>query len=215
MNLSVIKYLIIILFFLLSACETSCQSNDVKYKANERYGQQNDSMIQVVRSGDVILRRGRDEISQIFGRLNMRNQQYTHCGIAQCSDSGVYVYHIISSANNKDGKIIYEPIHSFIHPRANAAWAAVRYDFNASQISDLLNQIRGYDSSNVVFDLQFDLATSDKLYCSEMLYKAFLFVTKDSSMIEPTIANTGKMYIAIDNLYEHKHCKTIGEIAYK
>lgn len=214
MNLSVFKYSLSTLFFFLLACDTSRQKNYVKYKTNESYNQANESMIQKIQSGDVILRQGKDELSQLFARLNKRHQQYSHCGIALQTDSGTFVYHIISTAQNIEGKILCEPVSTFIQPRTNAAWAIVRYDLNVNQVSDLLYQISGYAAKGVVFDKQFDLATNDKLYCSEMLYKAILLAKQDSTIIKPTTSNTGKIYIAIDNLYEHKHCKTIGEIAY-
>ncbi len=48
-----------------------------------------------------------------------------------------------------------------------------------------------------------------------MIYKAFVLASKDSLLILPTLTQTGKKYIAVDNLFGHKHCKTIGEITYK
>lgn len=214
MNSSILKYSISALFFFFLACDTSRQENIVTIKTNESHIHANDSCIQKIQSGDIVLRKGNDELSELFARLNKRNQHYSHCGMAQYTDSGVYVYHIISSSQNIEGKVLYEPISTFIQPRTNAAWAIVRYDLNENQISDMLQKIRAYAAEAVVFDKQFDLATNDKMYCSEMLYKALVFAKQDSMVIEPTISNTGKQYIAIDNLFEHKHCKTIGEIAY-
>lgn len=214
MNSSIFKYSLSSLFFFFLACDTSRQENIVKHKTNESHSHANDSCIQKIQNGDIILRKGNDELSQLFARLNKRNQRYSHCGIAHCTDSGVYVYNVISTAQNIEGKVLYEPISTFIQPRTNAAWAIVRYDLNEFQIAHLLQKIKVYAAEGVVFDKQFDLATNDKMYCSEMLYKAIIFTKQDSMFIEPTISNSGKMYIAIDNLFEHKHCKTIGEIAY-
>lgn len=174
----------------------------------------NDSAIKGIQTGDLILRRGKDQVSDFFARLNTRNQKYSHCGVAQRTDSGLFVYHIIASVNNLDGRILREPIQSFIHSKGNTAWAMIRYDFDSIKKAQLVSKIQVYARQKITFDQQFDLQSDDKMYCSEMLYKALVFASKDSLMIPITIASSGKKYIAIDNLFEHKNCKTIGEIAY-
>lgn len=175
----------------------------------------NDSAIKGIQTGDLILRRGKDQVSDFFARLNTRNQKYSHCGIAVQTDSGLFVYHILATVNHLEGQILYEPIHSFIRPKINAGWAIIRYDLDSTQQAQLVAKIQAYARQKITFDQQFDLQSDDKMYCSEMLYKALLFASKDSLRLPITIASSGKKYIAIDNLFEHKNCKTIGEIAYK
>lgn len=201
------RYCLFCLLFIACACKE-------KQPEQKVVGVNIDSAIKGIQTGDLILRRGKDQVSDFFARLNIRNQKYSHCGVAQRTDSGLFVYHIIASINNLDGRILREPIHSFIHPKINAAWAIIRYDFDSTKQAQLVDKIQGYAQQKITFDQQFDLKTDDKMYCSEMLYKALVFASKDSLMIPITIASSGKKYIAIDNLFEHKNCKTIGEIAY-
>jgi hypothetical protein len=199
------------IFSLIIAC-TQVQTQGVPIA---QYSKVNDSAIQLIRNGDLILRTGKDQLSQLFKNLNTRNKTYSHCGIAMLSDSGILVCHIIGTTQNTDGRIVYEPIDTFIQSKGNSAWAIIRYDFDSVTQQELIQKIDFFARQNISFDTHFDLATDDKMYCSEMVYKALLTATKNKELLETTIAQSGKKYVAIDNLFEHKHCKTICEIAYK
>lgn len=168
----------------------------------------------MVRTGDFIFRCGKDEVSQLFTRLNKNNQNYSHCGIAISTDSGLYVCHIIGGSDNPDGHIRLEKMQDFIDQAKNERWAIVRYQLTESENSMFLKQLEFFRMRNVSFDTQFDLATDDRMYCSELLYKSLILATKNSGFIAFTQTLSGKRYIAIDNLFQNKHCKTICEIAY-
>jgi uncharacterized membrane protein YhiD involved in acid resistance len=202
------RYCLFCLLFIVCACNEKQPKQKIVLA-------QNDSAIKGIQTGDLILRRGRDQVSDFFARLNTRNQTYSHCGLAVQTDSGVYVYHIMATLNHIEGQILCEPIDSFIDSKINSRWAIIRYNLDSIKQSHLLAKVQDYITQKITFDQQFNLQSDDKMYCSEMLYKAFLFASKDAQIIPITIAHSGKKYIAIDNLFEHKHCKTIGEIAYK
>lgn len=202
------RYCLFCLLFIACACKEKQLEQKVVVVNN-------DSAIKGIQTGDLILRRGKDQVSDFFARLNTRNQKYSHCGLAVQTDSGLFVYHILATVNHLEGQILSEPIHSFIRPKINAGWAIIRYDFDSTKKAKLVAKIQDYTRQKITFDQQFDLQSDDKMYCSEMLYKALLFASKDSLRLPITIASSGKKYIAIDNLFEHKNCKTIGEIAYK
>lgn len=208
-----------IVLFCCSLLACNNHFNTPKDKTPKRhlknYSIDNDSAINLIQSGDIVLRKGRDQLSQIFASLNTHNQQYSHCGLAQRTDSGLYIYHIILSEHNPEGKVMFESVNSFINPTINAKWAIVRYQLNSQQISDLLQQVKNYAADGLTFDKQFDLATDDKMYCTEMLYKALVSTTKDTLLIAPTISISGRKYIAVDNLFGNNSSKTIGEITYK
>jgi hypothetical protein len=201
----------IVILVLLSLL-VSCNEQDIR-KQTPAIGI--DSMVALIRPGDLILRAGRDEVSQLFKRLNTRNQTYSHCGMAVADDSGIAVIHLISTAKNPSGAIIKEPLKLFVQPKSNSGWAIVRYDVDNRAKQNLIKVIEVFYRKSISFDHDFDLATDDKMYCTEMIYKAFILATKDSLLILPTLTQTGKKYIAVDNLFGHKHCKTIGEITYK
>lgn len=207
-NQRLMRIVILVLLCLFAAC----REPEIRNRVNH---EEMDSISVLIQSGDIILRAGKDELSQLFKRLNTHNQTYSHCGMALADSSGVSVIHLIGSVNNPSGKIIKEPLMSFVQAESNSSWAIIRYDLDSISKQNFILAIRRFMDKPIVFDHQFDLATDDKMYCSEMLYKALLIAAKDSSLIPLTLTKTGKKYVAIDNLFEHKHCKTIGEIAYK
>ena len=173
-----------------------------------------DSCLHNSLSGDLVLRCGKDEISHLFSRLNTRNPTYSHCGVLNKTDSGVFVFHILSSAQHNAGDIVYEPFERFVRPEISEKWCIVQYHFDRLQRARFCNQIAFYFSKNILFDSEFNLVSDDKMYCSEMIYKAILHSGLDSACVRSTISPTGKQYIAIDNLFEHPCCQTICEIAY-
>ncbi len=201
----------IVLLVLLSLL-AACNEQDIRNEAPETVI---DSMAALIRPGDIILRAGRDEVSQLFKRLNTHNQTYSHCGMAVTDDSGIAVIHLISTVENPSGAIIKEPLKVFVQAKSNSSWAIVRYNLDNIEQQNLIMVMEDFYRKSISFDHDFDLATDDKMYCTEMIYKAFVLASKDSLLILPTLTQTGKKYIAVDNLFGHKHCKTIGEITYK
>jgi hypothetical protein len=199
---------------LLGATFMSCKDKTIETNQNHNITAKNIAALSSVRNGDFIFRCGKDEVSQLFCRLNKSNQQYSHCGVAISTDSGLYVCHIIGGTDNPDGKIRLEKIQTFIDAVKNKRWAIVRYQLSAKEQSLFLMQLEYFRINNVSFDTQFDLATDDKMYCSELLYKSLIIATKTPGFIEFTQTLSGKKYIAIDNLFQNKHCETICEIAY-
>jgi hypothetical protein len=64
------------------------------------------------------------------------------------------------------------------------------------------------------FDLELDLSTDDKMYCSEIIYKSLLAVTKTDT-IEVDRISTTKPYIPLDKLYLNKFTRKLTHVEYK
>lgn len=175
----------------------------------------NDSALVLARSGDIILRCGKDELSKLFCRLNTRDPHYSHCGVLSCTDSGIFVAHIIGGDDNPGGYIRYEPVRSFIRPEQHTRWALVRYDLDSAARERFRESMRLTLEKKIRFDAAFDLATDDRMYCSELVYKMLLQATADSAYLIPTVSSPGRKYIAIDNLFGNTHSTTVCAISYK
>jgi hypothetical protein len=193
----------------------SCSFSGPDPNQQVHYHQRNDSFLAFARSGDIVLRCGKDEISRLFCRLNRRNQHYSHCGVLSNTDSGLYVTHIIGGSENPEGGILYEPVRLFIRPEQNSRWALIRYDLDSTRLEIFQQNIHRPLDSTIRFDAAFDLATDDKMYCSELLYKGLIKAAQDSLYIRLSAGRSGKQYIAIDDLFENRHCKIICEVSYK
>ena len=58
------------------------------------------------------------------------------------------------------------------------------------------------------------MATDDKMYCSEMIYKGLVKVTGDPNYI--TLSKViDKPYVAIDEMYLNPHCTQLFRYEYK
>ena len=193
---------------------TACQQKSEKIRSKPICLPIADSILSKIGQGDLILRAGKDEISQLFCRLNARNKNYSHCGVAFKTDSGCYVYHVIGGVENPDGSVVCEPIARFVSKANNTRWAIVHYDLDSLSRIAFCKKIVQYAQQHITFDSQFDLATERQMYCSEMLSKAFVFATHDTEYIAKTIAHSGKPYIAIDNLFDNNHGQIICEVIY-
>lgn len=202
---------IFILCCILSACQQQPANTSWMKSASLPIA---DSLISKIAHGDLILRAGKDEMSQLFCRLNARNKNYAHCGVVFKTDSGCYVYHVIGGVENPDGSVVCEPIARFVNKANNTRWAIVHYDLDSLSRIAFCEKIVQYAQQHVIFDMQFDLATEQQMYCSEMVCKAFAFATHDTAYIPKTISHSGKPYIAIDNLFDNNHGQIICEVIY-
>lgn len=173
-----------------------------------------DSAAAQVQTGDVVLRMGMGADSYLLSQLNQKNKNYSHCGIVVIEDGRPYVYHAIGGEDNPDERLRREEAAAFFLPKYNSAIAIVRYDMKAAQKEKLAALAREYYKRRPRFDMKFDLATDDKLYCSEFVYKALRQATSDTSYIGTTEGMRGR-YVAIDNLLLSKHAKPVLEIKFK
>jgi hypothetical protein len=199
------------LFFL----NESCTSQKVKPLNSANYNYNFDSCQALIKSGDLIVRLGNDDISQLFANLNTRNKNYSHCGVAIVTDSSINVYHIIGGVYNQEGLLRVERLVDFINPKNNARWGIVRFVLDSVERNLFCGKICEYYKRGIAFDNKFDLMSDNKMYCSELVYKSLVFASKDSSIVRPTIAYNGKPYIAIDDLLGNKWSQTICEVVYK
>lgn len=195
---------------------TACQSAKDKPRTDTIAHQRiYDSAATLLAHGDLVLRLGRDDLSKMFARLNVRNPKYAHCGVAFSTPKGFWVYHVIAGAAHPEGTVVIEPLSSFVSAKDIEQWAIIRYDFTPNQKALFLQNIQDDYRRKISFDKDFDLATDQAMYCSEMIYKAIIKATADTTYIQQTKTHAGKPYIAVDNLFEHKHCQTICEVVYK
>ncbi|MDI9319807.1 MAG: YiiX/YebB-like N1pC/P60 family cysteine hydrolase [Phycisphaerales bacterium] len=200
--------------FILCCILIACQHESATIQNKPSGATIADSLVSKITQGDLVLRAGKDEMSQLFCRLNARNKNYSHCGVVFKTDSGCYVYHIIGGVDNFEGKIVYEPMAHFVSNAKNTRWAIVHYDLDSLIRAAFCKRILQYAQQHITFDSQFDLATEHQMYCSEMVSKAFVFATHDTDYISKTIAHSGKPYIAIDNLFDNNHGRIICEVIY-
>ncbi len=174
----------------------------------------NDSCIRLLRNGDLVLRTGNDDISNVFRHLNTHDQTYSHAGIVMIEQGYPFVYHCIGGADNPNERLRRDSLPTFISPKHNLGWAIARYNFDTIQLLALHRIVTDFYVQKIRFDNDFDLNSDDKFYCSEFVYKSINKTVADTNYIPLSIHN-GKRFVGVDNLFENKHVQTICELHYK
>ena len=162
----------------------------------------------LVMSGDLILRTGKDFTSETFRKLSLKDKTYSHCGIASIENDSVFVYHAIGGEWNPNQKLRRDPFEIFCNPFENRGFGIFRYNFNSTEKVKLINLVQSLFSLGIEFDMQFDLSSNDKMYCSEFVYKAVEQATENKIKLSTTAY--GKVqFISVDNLFINPECKEI------
>lgn len=173
-----------------------------------------DSCETLIIEGDIMLRSGNDFISTALAELNVRDKTYSHCGIVLKGANGeLLVAHSIGGEDNPDQQLIIEPIKSWLNPDNIDGFGVVRYDMDSEQVSNLKLIIAEQYAQPVRFDMDFDLETDDRLYCSEFVSKALLHVLKDS-LVYHIDTLYSKPIIGVDNLFLNSKARFICKVRF-
>lgn len=158
-----------------------------------------------IRTGDLVLRHSEGFSSDLFKGASRRDPLYSHAGIAiENSDGTVDVYHMLGGVDNPCFNLKKDSVQAFVSPTFAKSFALFRYDLSDIERVRVDSLVRFLYRSNLQFDMNFDLTTDDKLYCSEFVYKVILLATKKKEYLPLSIRN-GKRFVGIDDLYLNDH----------
>ncbi len=161
-----------------------------------------DSLFQ---SGDLIFRDGRGVISTAFRMFSLKSPLYSHAGIVHRENGEIYIYHIIGGESNSPEKMKKESLTSFIDPIQANAFAVYRFNISPDLIDSFATV---FYSKNIEFDKKFDLKSSDKMYCTELVYRILQKASGDKNLI-PLTEISGIQFVACDNIYLSPNSKII------
>jgi len=173
-----------------------------------------DTAIGLMQSGDIVLRRGIGADSYLLAMMNQKDKTYSHCGIVMIEDGYPFIYHSIGGEDNPDERLRRDSAPFFFSPLHNTHIAIVRYDYDSNITDSLRNIVARYYQKRPKFDMKFDLATDDELYCSEFIYKAVNEATGDSAYIGTSFIK-GKPYVGIDDLFLNRHARIVWQTKFK
>jgi hypothetical protein len=159
----------------------------------------------LIGQGDMILRTGNDFTSESLRRLSTQDKTYSHCGIASIENDTVFVYHSLGGEWNPDQKLRRDLLERFCSPAGNHGFGIFTFNFSDIQKHDLDSVVRSWYRKGVMFDMNFDLTTDDRMYCAEFVSKAINIATNKQVLFPTTTINKFE-YVAIDNLFLNKYC---------
>ncbi|RYZ18508.1 MAG: hypothetical protein EOO16_22325 [Chitinophagaceae bacterium] len=192
-----------------------------------------DSFRRLARPGDLVLRLGEDMVSYSIRYLSERDPSYSHVGLVLEKDGALQVAHIGPYAGGRD-TLQSEPIDSFLSPAHNLAAGLYRFRISDAERARFLGNVAKYQQRRVHFDYAYDLATNDKLYCSELIAKSLSPATGNrlqfaaqpvppsmkrliGAYLAGTIGDSARIgtgrYIPLDELYRSTVCDSILKIS--
>ncbi len=167
-----------------------------------------------IKNGDVITRMGNDFTSQSLKELNRRDKTFSHCGIAQIENDSLFVYHALGGEWNPDQQLKRESFELFASPADNNAVGVFRLSLLPYMQEKLSKTVKNYYNRHLIFDMDFNLKTDDKMYCAEFVYKSFLLATDSAVQFNHSFIKDFE-FIGVDDITMHPSSKKIAVLNYK
>ncbi|GBD87395.1 hypothetical protein BMS3Abin03_01327 [bacterium BMS3Abin03] len=161
-----------------------------------------------LQNGDLIFRRGTSIESRIV-LLADRNAEYSHLGMIYKINDNVFVIHSVPKENDADpGYIKLESIDDFLSEGKAIRVAIYRLIQNSSEkINIASNYAYNCYSKKYYFDNNYDLNSDKQLYCTELIWKAYMSAGVD--LVRNRLRNinfiiTSKILIMPSSIIESK-----------
>lgn len=130
----------------------------------------------LLKTGDLIFRRGKSIASRLV-LLADKQSAYSHVGLLLMDGSEAVVIHVVPPETVSDPASVYmEPLETFIDVRHTSAVSVRRLGHaRASEYATLAAEVASaYARNTLPFDRRFDLESKDRLYCTELVWRAYL-----------------------------------------
>ncbi len=201
----------------MSSCKETATKKVTGDVEERKLNQINETLLHVeksIQTGDIITRTGNDFTSESLRNLNQRNQTYSHCGIAIIEHDSVFIYHALGGEWNPNQKLMRQSFEDFATPTTNKKIGIFGFNVNKSIQSDITKTIYDLYNKGIIFDMDFDLKSDDKMYCAEFVAKS---IEKGShqTIHFPHSRIKELEFIGVDDIFLHPLCFKKAEISYK
>lgn len=161
--------------------------------------------VSILQSGDLVLRRGSGLWALLARGFSDRDPRFSHIGILHDTKDGFVVFHA-NGDPSRTGSVKRETLEHFLKDSEEIAF--YRYDFSSAEMNDILSWIfKAYEEKRP-FDDDFSLETTDRLYCTELIWRAILEETGDDFAPEKRVAFK-RPYIGLDDLFLHPRAQEV------
>ena len=125
-----------------------------------------------VSPGDLVFRRGRSMVSRAVLSIDGKSE-YSHVGIVVSAGNPIRIVHAIPPEETNPGGVIAEPLQSFLTPDLASAAAVYRPRDSGIGVRAAARAWK-YTRPRRPFDSDFDLSTPGAVYCTELIWRAYL-----------------------------------------
>jgi len=159
-------------------------------------------------NGDLIFRRGKSAESQAV-IIADRRSEFSHVGIIYIEKRTPFVIHAVPGENEgRKDYIKKEKLSDFLAPEKASKYSVFRSNFPKPINETAASVANRYYQDKRQFDNKFDLSTNDKLYCTELIMKAYQQASNQPFKFSTTHLNIifGTIDIILPgNIIENKH----------
>ncbi len=158
-------------------------------------------------NGDLAFRKGNDITSNMLAQLNTKDKRFSHIGICFIEDGKKIIYHSLGSEYGGAQYIRRDVAKDFLDLENNLSIGYAKMDFSAKEKQDLHQLLQTWYLQKIPFDMNFNLATDDSLYCSEMVAKALMKAVLNIRI--PFTDTLGRQYFGVDDISQQDFVDSI------
>ncbi len=144
-----------------------------------------------LKNGDLIFRKGRS-LESFAVYLADKEVDFSHVGIVVLHNNEPFVIHAVpDESDGAEDFIKLESVETFLSTEKASAFAVYRPEFKTeirNQASEIALQ---FYQSKCTFDNAYDMKTESKLYCTELIFKAFREAGVELLGIHPSTVDFG------------------------
>ena len=122
-----------------------------------------------LKNGDLVLRCGRSAESYAV-YLADHNSEFTHIGIIAIQNNTAYVIHAVP---HKRKTVKKEKLSTFLNKKNASQFAVYRSNYPTLILQNVVDAAEEFYVQKIEFDSSYNLNNSSKLYCTELVLKAF------------------------------------------
>jgi hypothetical protein len=132
-----------------------------------------------LQNGDIIFRQGISMVSRLVQGLD-NSVPYTHVGLIVSSPEGFRVVHAVPAEDNAAFACVKnESLEEFLRPDKARALGIYRSECDAKELARISRWALAKADAQIPFDDSFDLSDTSSLYCTELIWRAFLLCGTD------------------------------------
>ena len=166
-----------------------------------------------LQNGDLVFRRGRSIESQIV-LLSDGNSDYSHAGIIYIKNKKPFIIHSVPGEINEENELIkMESVNEFLSKEKATRFAVFRLENRLNSVTQEASDF-AYECylKKISFDNHYDLESNTKLYCTELIWKAYK--TAGIDLVKNRLRNINfivinKNMIMPSSIIESKYLKQI------
>ncbi len=167
-----------------------------------------EAIINQLKNGDIILRRGDGPLSYHLSRVN--GEPFTHCGIIFKHKNQWGVIHTLGADANPNGidGVQTTSLNAFVKQSADSVLFICRPIFKSNIGDSIVLQAKQYLAQKIPFDYSFSLLSKDEFYCSELLYHTFKKVNNQKNVFKIELKNKSYL-LKFSTFFNQKNFKPI------